>query len=237
MPYLLSPIIDQSLKGMWFEGNPYKKENIYKKGEEGHPPINYDSHTLKPHSLTHIESGLHTNNSSKSLDYYLENHQEYFFGKCTVIKIKNPNWIKISEQIFQYEIKIEDIIKSLQIINKNKKIPSKLLITVKNYPQLSSGFHDPNYVLTLSLAAAKFLISAPNFHLYGTSWKSSDFEPNSTKRPIHETLFSKGLILELLDLQKVPEGNYFLNCFPIGLKGSSEAPVMPILYSKDELEI
>ncbi len=237
MPYQLAPIITSKFEGMWFEGPPYIKESIYQKGKEGHPPVNYDAHTLKPHSLTHIESGLHTSNSGKALDYYLKNHPNYFFGKCSVIKIDEPNWQSISGTQKQYQIKIEDIKKGLLRVNNSTEVPEKVIITTTKYPQISNGFHDPSFILTLSLAAAEFLVSESSFHLYGTSWKSSDFNPGSKDRPIHNTLFSQALILELLNLQNVPEGNYFLNCFPIGLEGASEAPVMPILYCSDELKI
>jgi hypothetical protein len=44
---------------------------------------------------------------------------------------------------------------------------------------------------TLSQEAADYLISLDGFHLYGISWKSSDFNPGRPERPIHNTLFKK----------------------------------------------
>jgi arylformamidase len=81
------------------------------------------------------------------------------------------------------------------------------------------------------------LISKEGFKLFGTSWKSSDYAPGSLDRPIHKTLFKKAIILENLKLDHVPEGIYFMNAFPLPLKGSSEAPVVPVLYRKEELLI
>jgi kynurenine formamidase len=86
----------------------------------------------------------------------------------------------------------------------------------------------------LSQSAAELLVDN-NIKLYGTSWKSSDFLPGSKERPIHNTLFKTALIMECLDLKDVPAGVYFMNAFPIALENSSESPVCPILYTKEEI--
>src|SRR5690606_38202472 len=98
-----------------------------------------------------------------------------------------------------------------------------------------NSFHDPNFVLTLSLEAANWLTSSTDFNLYGTSWKSSDYKPGSAERPIHNKLFEKCIILECLELSSVPEGEYFLVTFPLYIKGASESLVPPTLFTYDEL--
>lgn len=53
MPYVLSPIINENSPGMWYEGYAYEKKNIYSLKSGKMPPVNYDEHTIRPHSLTH----------------------------------------------------------------------------------------------------------------------------------------------------------------------------------------
>jgi arylformamidase len=113
-------------------------------------------------------------------------------------------------------------------------IPDRLLITTDFYPKNEYGFHDPNYILTLSEDSARWLADG-GLKLYGTSWKSSDYQPGSMKRPIHNILFESAIILECLDLSVVPEGDYYIFCNPVNIEGSSEVPVNPLLLSKDEL--
>ena len=239
MPFILSPIIKESFEGMWFEGNPYKKELIYdiNSTDPNSPPVNYSSYTLKPHSLTHIEAPAHTQKDGRTIDsYFKEKAYEHFFGKTVVIKLKGNKFKNHSsvQNIKIWEITAEEILNSLIDLNGNTEIPQRLLITLKNLPLNKDGLHDPNYVLILSQSAAELLVDN-NIKLYGTSWKSSDFLPGSKERPIHNTLFKTALIMECLDLKDVPAGVYFMNAFPIALENSSESPVCPILYTKEEI--
>lgn len=228
MPHILSPLIKTSNSQMWMEGAPYSKETIYKADLEAVPPVNYEAHTLKPHSLTHIESPKHIDNQGKRVEDYFEGN--YFFGMCTVIRLKGNHYKKINEDTYLWEVTVDELKQHL-----NNIVPKKLLITVDEYKVNQDGFHDPNYVLVLSQQAADWLISNEEFNLYGTSWKSTDYNPGKAERPIHKTIFSKAIILECLDLKDVPEGEYFLNCYPLRLENSSESPVTPILFTKEEI--
>ena len=239
MPYILSPIIKERYEGMWFEGDPYKKNSIYKisENDEDSPPVNYSSYTIKPHSLTHLETRAHTSNNGNTVDYYFsKNIYEHFWGKTTVIKLKGDNFVKSEndENIKVWKITIEEILTELEVINNSKLIPKRLLISLENLPLNIHGLHDPKYVLVLSEDAARYLVDN-GLKLYGTSWKSSDYEPNSKLRPIHNTLFESALIMECLDLDRIPSGNYFLNAFPLPLEGASESPLCPILYTREEV--
>lgn len=224
---------------MWFEGKPYKKEIIYDihSDDPKSPPVNYFSYTLKPHSLTHLETAAHTQREGRRLDFYFDNKiYDHFWGKTTVIKLKGDKF-KDHEEISGikiWHISKEEILAALKEMNGSEKIPKRLLISLENLPLNEYGLHNPNYVLILSQDAATYL-SQNSLKLYGTSWKSSDFMPKSKERPIHNTLFETALIMECLDLDKVPAGNYFLNAFPIPLEGASESPVCPVLYSKEEI--
>jgi kynurenine formamidase len=233
MPYILSPIIKNGSQAMWREGSGYEKKSIYKIEGDKLPPVNYDEHILRPHSLTHIETPAHTIESGARLESYFQNHPNYFFGKTFVIKLSGNQFKKIDEEVYHWEISPAEIQERLKKFGNERY--EKLLITIEDYPENNDGYHDPNYVLTLSQEGADFLVSLEGFHLYGTSWKSSDFNPGKHERPIHNTLFSKALVLENLKLNGVPEGVYFMSAFPLPLNEASESPVVPVLFTKEEV--
>lgn len=233
MPYILSPKIKQNSSAMWMEGPAYEKKTIYSISSGKMPPVNYDEHILRPHSLTHFETPAHTMDGGKRLDYFYDD-LNYFFGPTLVIRLPGNNYESKGNGIFHWVIKKQEIVARFET-HKLKAIPHKVLITTEFYPTNSDGYHDPNYVLTLSQEAADFLISLEGFHLYGTSWKSSDFNPGRIERPIHNTLFKRAGILENLNLKDVPEGIYFMTAFPLPLGEASESPVVPVLFTKEEL--
>ena len=239
MPYILSPVIKESFEGMWFEGSPYKKELIYdiNSTDPKSPPVNYSAYTLKPHSLPHVETAAHTQKNGKTMDFYFkEKVFDHFYGKTVLIKLKGNNFKahETIEDVQIWKISKEEILNSLNDITGTTNVPERLIITLEDTPQNDLGLHNPNFVLILSQEAADFLADG-DIKLYGTSWKSSDFMPGSKERPIHNTLFKSALIMECLDLKDVPAGVYFMNAFPVPLEGSSESPVCPILYTKEEI--
>lgn len=233
MPYILSPRIVHGSSAMWMEGSAYEKKNIYSIASGKLPPVNYDEHTLRPHSLTHFETPAHTIDDGKRLDFYYQN-PSHFYGKTLVIKLTGNKYEPKGNGIFHWVISKNEIIERFSTLQISSPL-SKILISTEFYPQNCEGYHDPNYVLTLSQEAADYLISLSGFHLYGTSWKSSDFNPGRPERPIHNTLFKKAGILENLDLKNVPEGIYFMSAFPLPLGDASESPVVPVLFTKEEL--
>lgn len=231
MPYILSPKINQGSSAMWMEGSAYEKKVIYSIASGKIPAVNYDEHLLRPHSLTHFETPAHTIAGGKRLDSFYKELNS-FFGSTLVIKLEGNKYEPKGNGIFHWVVSREEIEKK---IVECRLTPSKVLISTEFYPLNSDGYHDPNYVLTLSQEAADYLISLDGFHLYGTSWKSSDFNPGKPERPIHNTLFKKAGILENLDLKNVPEGTYFIAAFPLPLGEASESPVVPVLFTKEEL--
>jgi len=242
MPYVLSPVICEDLEGMWGEGSPYKKEIIYSIDSliPKSPPVNYSSYTLKPHSLPHIESAAHTNIDGKTIDWYFKNNKlQNFFGKTLVIKLKG-NHFQDDNRINGtrlWEITLTELKQSLFEYYGFEHIPDRLLISLNEVPLNHKNQHDPNYVLILSKEAAEYLTTNENFSLYGTSWKSSDFNPGKSERPIHNTIFKRAVIMECLDLKNVPVGEYFICAFPIPLEGASESPVCPVLFTRDEIKL
>jgi kynurenine formamidase len=233
MPYVLSPRIIHGSSGMWMEGPAYEKRIIYSISSGKLPPVNYDEHILRPHSLTHFETPAHTHASGKRLDSFY-NNLNYFFGSTLVIKLQGNKYESKGNGIYHWIISRKEVEDKVSI---HKKIPNKILISTDFYPLNNDGYHDPSYVFTLSKEAAEYLISLKEFHIYGTSWKSSDYNPGKPERPIHHILFEKAGILENLDLKNVPEGIYFMSAFPLPLGEASESPVVPVLFTKEELAI
>lgn len=223
MPYIISPPIKLGSPGEWREGSAYEKENLYEIKEGKLPPVNYDKHILKPHSLCHIETPLHTQKEGKSISDYFKSNPSHFYGKCVVLKFENAG---VSHQV----IEVDELKAKLSKYNNVEKV----LVTIDGVKENEFGYHDPNLVLTLSLEAARYLTSLEGFNLFGTTWKSSDYMPGSSERPIHNELFKKALILENINLNEVPEGEYSINCFPLNLEGASESPVTAVLFEIGE---
>lgn len=221
---------------VWGEEFAYNSKVLFQIKDNRLPPVNYSTHSINSHSVTHAEGSLHTQQNGLSIDQYFCS-KNYFIGKALVMKLPGNKYKKIpsdSSQIYLWEVTVEEIKEQLVKQNYPQDQLSKLLLTTEFCPQTEEGIHDPNYVLILSKAAATFLHELPNFNLYGTSWKSSDYAANSNERPIHNILFSKAIIFELLNLSNVPAGEYFFVGVPLNIDGASESPVNPVLINKDE---
>jgi kynurenine formamidase len=234
MTYVISNIISVGLPGLWAEGSPYFKSNIYRIEEGKLPPVNYDSHQIKPHSITHVETLAHVDKTGNTIDYFIKNHIEYFFGNCLLIKLK-PDYKELSVGLFQHEVSLGELVNKIEIFGGIKQIPGKVLLTTENYHENKYGFHDENYILTLSIEAAQFLTDIPQFHLFGTSWKSCDYQPGKADRPIHKILLNNGIAYELLKLNHVPEGFYYFTGIPLYLENASESPVTPVLIDNNHI--
>lgn len=236
MPHILSGPIHVDLPGLWGEGAPYSTTIIYDIASGDFPPVHYQSHTLKPHSIPHIDAPGHIIENAETVEKLFQSErQKSFYGPVLVISLEGNNWKKIDDKNFLWEVSKEELQSKVKKLS-GKEYPSdKLIITPKDCPLTKDGFHDSSYVFVLSEAAAKWLVSNPNFNALGTSWKSSDFKPGSRERPIHKILLKQAVLFEQLKLAGVPEGEYFFSAFPLYLKDATESPVTPVLFSKDEL--
>lgn len=232
MPYILSPTIQIDTPALWNEGPVYERETIYQIKENKLPPVNYDRHSFKPHSLTHLETPAHTQDHGNRLDHYIANTPELFFGACSVLRLAGNHFKTEENGTHQWVIQIDELKEAIRLL---PRLHKKILIAPEDCPINAHGYHDERFVFVLSKRAAKLLVSKHDMHLFGTSWKSADFQPGKHERPIHDIIFSNGLILENLNLQNVPSGNYFINAFPIITHGSSEALVTPVLYTPKEI--
>lgn len=123
MPYVLSPKISHNSSAMWMEGPAYEKKAIYSISSGKLPPVNYDEHILRPHSLTHFETPAHTINDVKRLDSFYQN-LNHFFGETLVIKLQGNRYEAKENGIFHWVISKDELEAKL----KSKTIPSKILI-------------------------------------------------------------------------------------------------------------
>lgn len=148
--FVISHTISKNLQPLWREDFVYEKENLYSITPNALPPVNYDTHLINSHSLTHIETPLHTNKDGKSIDWYFKNAPEHFYGEALVLKLKGNKYSKVDECSYHWVISLKELKQAL-----GSQRPKKLLITSEFYLKLN-GIHNPNYVLTLSQEAANF---------------------------------------------------------------------------------
>lgn len=238
MPYVLAPFIKKEMPGLWSEGSPYVSEIIYDicSTDPKDPPIHYEMHSLKPHSICHFDAPGHIIPNGKTICELITDTPGLFYGPVTVIRLPPPDFRShyLQPTIKHYEITVDDLAKSMARVY-NQSSLQKLFVTFEGAEQ--NFYSSTEYAFTLSLEAAKWLTAMPGFNLFGTIWKSSDFQPGSRDRPIHVELFKRAGILECLDLTEVPEGEYFLSAFPLPLVNATESPVCPILFTRNELGI
>jgi len=233
MPYILASQISKSASGLWGEGNPYSTDNIYDfcSHDPVSPPVHYDSHLLKPHSICHFDAPAHVIHGGDTIDQIFEKNPKIFFGWAEVVNLGKPKFKPHGKilQMQHWEVSLEELQKACDGLQSLQKI-------VLSFENISSDFYvSRDRALTLSVEAAQWLSSSPGFNLLGTPWRSVDFQPGSSERPIHKEIFKNGGILECLNLEGIPAGRYFLSAFPIPLKDASESPVCPVLYTQQEL--
>lgn len=230
MPYILSPLVDENLYSQWGEGPPYAREIVKIIDPNNLPPVHIERHTFNPHSMTHIETDKHVHVHGKGMhDFFEGNH---FYGMCRVVRFRLPPTYD-EGLVKKWVISKDQLIESLDGIR-----PNKLMITLDSYDKNEYNFMNVDHHLTLSLEAAQWLVENPKFNLCGTSWKTSDdssLHEDKRYREVHKTLLSQAVILENADLELVPDGEYFLSAYPIRIFNSSESPICPVLFTKDEL--
>lgn len=237
MPFILSRPVHPSLPELWREGAPYQRTNIYdgcrSDTSPAVPPVHYDAHILRPHSLAHADAPAHIIDGGKTIDSYfdIEKGRSPFWGPATVARIDVKHF---KEKVCR--VSLELLKEAIQSATGRSEPPSRLLLTADGIPAHPDLGHDPDWVLVLQEDAARWLVSSPAFVLFGTSWKSTDFMPGSRERPIHKILFEKAILFECLDLLPVPPGEYFWVGAPLRLVGASEAPACPLLFRKEELQ-
>lgn len=231
MPYLLSPPVTTRRQGVWGEGPTYERSNLYRIDDPGPPPVHYDQHLVRPHSITHAEAPAHVVAGGATLDVSFSDPSP-FWGPALVVRLpaRDADTADSGGEAV-HEVTPRELAPHLE----GHDDVAKVLLTVEDAPVDGDGHHAVDHVMVLSEAAARMLVDRPRFDLFGTSWRSSDHQPGSDRRPVHRVLFERAVILEYLDLRAVPAGRFFLSAFPVRLAGATEAPVTPVLFTAAEL--
>jgi kynurenine formamidase len=167
--------------------------------------------------------------------YFSGDRRRSLYGPALVVKLGPARWQPIAGGAHHWEVSLAELREAVQRLTGSDAPPERLLLSVRELPTDAHGQHDPAYALTLSPEAAAWLIAGGRFCTYGTSYKSTDFQPGRPERPIHELLFTSAALFECLDLAEVPEGRYFWMAFPLRLADASESPVCPVLFEREEL--
>lgn len=228
MPHLLSPPIRPGRDGVWGEGAAYEVRNLWRVQDPGPPPVHYDQHLLRPHSITHAESPGHVVAGGAGLDPYFA-RPEHLWGVALVVRLA-PRYEPVDGWLV-HEVTADELAPHLV----GHDHVGKVLVTTEDVPLDDDGHHALDHALVLSEPAARLLVDRPAFDLFGTSWRSVDHRPDSADRPVHRLLLERAVVLEYLDLVHVPAGRYLLVGFPVRLAGATEAPVTPVLFTHDEL--
>jgi kynurenine formamidase len=215
---------------VWGEGPVYERSTIYAIEDPAPPPVNYDAHLLRPHSVTHAESPGHVVAGGARLDPYLD-AVHHFHGPALVGRLPAGGYRDAEDGTRVQEVPADVLAPHLE----GHDDAAKILLTADDTPVDADGFHAADHPLVLAEDAAQLLLARPRFDLFGTSYRSTDHRPGSAERPIHRALFERAVLLEYLDLRGVPAGRYLLVAFPVRLAGATEAPVTPVLFTPDEL--
>jgi arylformamidase len=185
---------------------PYSREtaSTIKAGDD----CNLSSLVLCAHSGTHIDAPAHFIEGGKTIEEY---PIETFILPCQVISIEGGN-----------PIKPEDL-KGIDI----RKGDAVLFRTHNSLCGLSrSGIFSERYVY-LSEDAAGLCVDC-GVRLVGIDYISVDKYGDDA--PVHRRLLENDvLILEGIDLQRVPPGRYMLIALPLRIKDVEAAPARAIL--------
>lgn len=160
------------------------------------------------HTGTHIDAPLHTIPSGSPIDAI---DLEAFVGPCTVVDFSQKNILSISGPMLE---KIS--------LTKNNKV---LFKTDNSYSEGEVFTKDYVYI---EPSAAEYL-AQQKVSLVGIDALSIKKSGDTDNTP-HTALLSKNIpILEGINLKAVSEGEYFLVCAPLKLKGLDGAPARAFL--------
>ncbi|HJO96031.1 MAG TPA: cyclase family protein [Victivallales bacterium] len=174
-------------------------------------PYTLSKLSMSSHTGTHVDSPLHFIENGNSID---EIPIDNFILNAIVVEIKNKR-----------EINAKDI-KSLNI-----KETSALLFKTDNSEKnlINNNTYDSNFVY-IAPSAAEICVEK-KIKLIGIDYLSIDGDKNHLFESHKIILGNNIIILECIDLQKVPAGEYKLICLPLKIKGGEASPVRAILIS------
>lgn len=168
--------------------------------------FNFGSHTG-----THIDAPKHFLTKGKGINKI---SLEKLIGNCRVLDLTGLK----SNEILASDLKPFGIKKG-----------DRILFKTGNFRLLKKNKFPKTYV-SLSLEGAKFLIQK-KVVLVGTDFLGIE-KKDSPGHPVHKALLSKEIVIvEGLDLDKIPQGKYEIICLPLRVE-SDGSPARVVLISQ-----
>lgn len=165
---------------------------------------------LSSHSGTHIDAPVHYLKTGLTVDELPLHH---LVGPCRVLDVKNAG-------------------PRINAAHLNGRTGGARRLLLKTASSGCTSFHQEYPSLTLD--AAEYLTSTGTLCVGIDSFSIEQFDCDGS---VHRELLSHGcLIIELLDLAQVPEGDYTLVALPLRLAGLDGAPARVILQTLDGCE-
>ncbi len=165
------------------------------------------------HAGTHVDAPVHFLPGAKSVE---ELALEILIGPAQVIQIPDS-----------VDVITSDILEDADIAEDT----TRLLLKTRNsvlWQEKIPSFHKD--FVAIDASGAEFLVKR-GIQLIGIDYLS--VAPYKKSRPTHQILLQAGIvILEGLDLFKVPAGQYELFCLPLRLGGSDGAPARAVLMAE-----
>ena len=159
---------------------------------------------MSTHSGTHIDAPSHYMKNEESVDRI---PITALIGPCKVIDLT-----EVSGEITEGDLK--------------GRIESASRILLKTGCNFHGRF-DPDYA-SVGISAAR-MISASEIIVVGID--SPSIEKFHGNGDVHRVLLGKGIVvIEFLDLDLVPEGNYQMVALPLRLRGLDGSPARVVLY-------
>jgi arylformamidase len=158
---------------------------------------------LSTHSGTHIDAPSHYLKNDESIDRI---PVASLIGPCRVLDLSDVTG----------EISGDDL---------NSRIDGAARILLKTGCNFCGRF-DPGYT-SLGISAAKIMVAK---EIIAVGIDSPSIEKFHGTGDVHRELLGKGIVvIEFLDLERVPEGDYMMIALPLRLSGLDGSPVRVIL--------
>ena len=168
--------------------------------------------SLGSHTGTHIDAPYHFDPQGLTVDNL---PLDIFYGCALVREVDGVDFVD------------EDVLSLLDIPDGTLR----LLLKTSNSRFWEQSVFNEHFV-SITAGGAQWMVER-GIKLVGVDYTSID-KFDAGEFPAHETLLRTGtIILEGLDLRKVPSGEYTLICFPLRLTHGDGAPVRAVLVAKD----
>ncbi len=164
--------------------------------------------TLDSHTGTHVDMPSHFLKDGATTDAM---ELETLIGQCVVVDMSHINGVITEADLEEYDFEECDIV----------------LIKTKNSALDADAPYNPDFVY-LDESVATFFTEMTDVQTIGFDYIG--LERNQPNHGTHVGLFNTGLtIIEGLRLAAATEGEYFLVCMPLAVKGLDGAPARAIL--------